>query len=142
MVLLAAFTCWQTRAKHPLLPLRVVLDRNRGGSYLAMFLTGIGMFGVFLFLNYYLQEILRYSPVMTGLAFLPMVAALMITATISTTQLYPRIGAKILVFVGMLLAGGGMVWLTGISLTPATPRTSCGPSCSSASAWARSSPRR
>ena len=62
-----------------------------------MFLTGIGMFGVFLFLNYYLQEILRYSPVMTGVAFLPMVAALMITATISTTQLYPRMGARILV---------------------------------------------
>ena len=117
VVLLAAFTWWQTRTAHPLLPLRVILERNRGGSYLAMFLTGIGMFGVFLFLNYYLQEILRYSPVMTGVAFLPMVAALMITATISTTQLYPRIGAKILVFAGMLLAGGGMVWLTGIGPT-------------------------
>jgi EmrB/QacA subfamily drug resistance transporter len=117
VALLAVFTWWQTRASHPLLPLRVILERNRGGSYLAMFLTGIGMFGVFLFLNYYLQENLRYSPVMTGLAFLPMVAALMVTAAISTTQLYPRIGAKILVFIGMLLAGGGMVWLTGIGLT-------------------------
>jgi EmrB/QacA subfamily drug resistance transporter len=116
VLLLAVFTGWQTRTRHPLLPLRVILERNRGGSYLAMFLTGIGMFGVFLFLNYYLQEILRYSPVMTGVAFLPMVAALMITATISTTQLYPRVGAKILVFVGMLMAGGGMAWLTGISL--------------------------
>ncbi|HTJ69376.1 MAG TPA: MFS transporter [Actinospica sp.] len=127
LVLVAAFVLWQTRTKHPLLPLRVVLERNRGGSYLAMFLTGIGMFGVFLFLNYYLQEILRYSPVMTGVAFLPMVAALMFTATISTTQLYPRLGAKPLVFVGMLMAGGGMAWLTGISLTSSYATNILGP---------------
>ena len=127
LILIGIFTWWQTRTKHPLLPLRVILERNRGGSYLAMFLTGIGMFGVFLFLNYYLQEILRYSPVMTGVAFLPMVAALMVTATISTTQLYPRIGAKILVFVGMLMAGGGMAWLTGISLTSSYATNILGP---------------
>ncbi len=126
-VLLAIFTWWQTRAAHPLLPLRVLLERNRGGSYLAMFLTGIGMFGVFLFLNYYLQENLRYSPVMTGVAFLPMVAALMITATISTTQFYPRFGAKILVFLGMLMAGGGMAWLTGISLSSSYAANILGP---------------
>jgi EmrB/QacA subfamily drug resistance transporter len=127
LLLIAIFTWWQTRTKHPLLPLRVILERNRGGSYLAMFLTGIGMFGVFLFLNYYLQEILRYSPVMTGVAFLPMVAALMVTATVSTTQLYPRVGAKILVFVGMLMAGGGMAWLTGISLTSSYATNILGP---------------
>jgi EmrB/QacA subfamily drug resistance transporter len=127
IVLLAVFTWWQTRTAHPLLPLRVILERNRGGSYLAMFLTGIGMFGVFLFLNYYLQENLRYSPVMTGVAFLPMVAALMITATISTTQLYPRMGAKILVTVGMLMGAGGMVWLTGISTTSSYAASILGP---------------
>ncbi len=126
-VLLAVFTLWQTRAKHPLLPLRVVLDRTRGGSYLAIFITGIGLFGIFLFLNYYLQEILRYSPVMTGLAFLPMVAALMITAAISTTQLYPRIGAKILIFLGMAAAAGGMAWLTHISLTSSYTTDILGP---------------
>ena len=117
VLLIVAFVFWQTRASHPLLPMRVILERNRGGSYLAMFITGIGMFGVFLFLNYYLQSILRYSPVMTGLAFLPMVGVLMATATVCTTQLYPRIGAKILVFGGMLVAGAGMVWLTGIGLS-------------------------
>ncbi|HET9171982.1 MAG TPA: MFS transporter [Actinospica sp.] len=127
LALIAVFVLWQTRTRHPLLPLRVVLERNRGGSYLAMFLTGIGMFGVFLFLNYYLQEILRYSPVMTGVAFMPMVAALMITATISTTQLYPRMGAKILVFAGMLLGAGGMAWLTGISLTSSYATNILGP---------------
>jgi hypothetical protein len=77
-VLLAAFAWWQTRAPHPLLPLRVILDRTRGGSDLAIFIGGIGLSGAFLFLNYYMQGILRYSPVMTGLAFLPMVATLVI----------------------------------------------------------------
>ena len=72
-VLLAAFVWIETRVAHPLLPLRVVLDRNRGGSYLAVRIAGAGMFGVFLFLTYYLQQTLGFSPVETGLAFLPMV---------------------------------------------------------------------
>ena len=116
-LLIAVFAWWQTRTAHPLMPLRVILDRNRGGSFLAMFITGIGLFGVFLFLTYYLQEILRYSPVMTGVAFLPMVAGLMFAATICTTQLLPRIGPKILVFGGMVVGAAGMVWLTNISVT-------------------------
>jgi EmrB/QacA subfamily drug resistance transporter len=116
-ILIAAFAWWQTRASNPLMPLRVVLDRNRGGSYLAMFITGIGMFGVFLFLTYYLQEIVRYSPVMTGVAFLPMVGILIVTATVCTTQLLPRIGPKILIFAGMAIGAGGMAWLTGITIS-------------------------
>jgi hypothetical protein len=127
VVLIAAFAWWQTRASHALLPLRVLLDRTRGGSFLAMFVTGIGMFGVFLFLNYYLQENLRYSPVMTGVAFLPMVGALMFSATICTTQLYPRIGAKILVFGGMAVGAAGMAWLTGITLTSSYAANILGP---------------
>jgi EmrB/QacA subfamily drug resistance transporter len=126
-LLIVAFAVWQTRASHPLLPLRVILERNRGGSFLAMFITGIGMFGVFLFLTYYLQEILKYSPVTTGLAFLPLVGALMITATVSTTQLYPRFGAKILIFVGMAIAAGGMAWLTGITPTSSYAANILGP---------------
>jgi EmrB/QacA subfamily drug resistance transporter len=114
-VLLAAFAWWQTRAPHPLLPLRVILDRTRGGSNLAIFIGGIGLFGAFLFLNYYMQGILRYSPVMTGLAFLPMVATLVIAGGACTTQLYPRIGAKIPVTAGMLIAAGAMAWLARIS---------------------------
>ncbi|WP_034261167.1 MFS transporter [Actinospica robiniae] len=127
VVLIVAFVAWQTRASHPLLPLRVLLDRNRGGSYLAVFITGIGMFGVFLFLTYYLQAILLYSPVKTGLAFLPMVGVLMVTATVCTTQFYPRIGAKILVFLGMLIGAGGMAWLTGIGLSSSYATNILGP---------------
>ena len=72
VVLLAAFVAIQTRARIPLLPLRVVLHRDRGGSFLAMVLSGAGMFGVFLFLTYYLQQNLGFSPIQTGFAFLPM----------------------------------------------------------------------
>ena len=74
VVLLAAFAFWISRASNPLLPPRVVLDRNRGAAYLAILIVGAGMFGIFLFLTYYLQDTLGYSPVVTGLAFLPMIA--------------------------------------------------------------------
>ena len=68
VALLIAFAFWQGRAANPLLPPRVVLDRNRGGAYLSMLIAFAGMFGVFLFLTYYLQQTLGYSPVVTGFA--------------------------------------------------------------------------
>jgi EmrB/QacA subfamily drug resistance transporter len=116
-LLIVAFTWWQTRAKHPLLPLRVLLDRNRGASFIAVAISGAGMFGVFLFLTYYLQSSLDYSPVRTGLAFLPMIGALMVTAQLSTNLLIPRFGPKPVVPVGMGMAAAGMAWLTGLNLT-------------------------
>ena len=69
------------RVEHPLLPLRVVADRVRGGSYLAIGISGIALFAVFLFLTYYLQQTKGFSPIETGLAYLPMTAAIIITAT-------------------------------------------------------------
>ena len=116
VALLVIFAWWQTRAAHPLLPPRVVLDRNRGGAYLAVLVTGAGMFGIFLFLTYYLQTILGYSPVVTGVAFLPTIAMVMLFAQISNIVLMPRIGPKVLVAVGMLLAAAGMAWLTRIGV--------------------------
>jgi MFS family permease len=113
-VLLVAFVWWQRRARHPVLPMRVVVDRDRGASFLAMFISGAGMFGVFLFLTYYLQRTLSYSPVMTGLAFLPMVAVIMIASVTTTNVLVPRYGAKPIVPPGMLLGAGAMVWLTAL----------------------------
>ncbi|NEB78856.1 MFS transporter [Streptomyces sp. SID14478] len=115
-VLLAVFTWWQTRAKHPLLPLRVLLDRDRAASFVTVLITGAGMFGVFLFLTYYLQLNLGFSPTRTGLAFLPMMAALMVMAQVSTTVLVPRIGPKVVIPAGFAVAAAGMVWLTGIGL--------------------------
>ncbi|MEV6912498.1 MFS transporter [Amycolatopsis sp. NPDC051071] len=114
VVLLTAFVVIQQRAEHPLLPLRVLLDRDRGGSYLAMFLLAIGMFSIFLFLTFYIQLNLGFTPVQSGLAFLPMVATLMASATSATAVLLPKFGAKPLVSLGMLIAGLGLFWLSAI----------------------------
>ncbi len=115
-LLLTAFAWWQTRAAHPLLPMRVLLDRSRGASFLAVLVTGAGMFGVFLFLTYYLQLNLGFSPTKTGVAFLPMMAALMVMAQVSTTKLVPRIGPKVVIPAGFAIAAVGMAWLTGIGV--------------------------
>ncbi|MER5451815.1 MFS transporter [Streptomyces sp. NPDC002764] len=115
-LLLAAFAWWQTRAAHPLLPLRILLDRNRAASFLAVLISAGGMFGVFLFLTYYLQLNLGFSPTKTGVAFLPMVGALMVAAQLGTTVLLPRIGPKVAVPLGFAVAAVGMAWLTGIGV--------------------------
>ncbi|WP_411152895.1 DHA2 family efflux MFS transporter permease subunit [Streptomyces sp. A30] len=115
-VLLAAFTWWQTRSAHPLLPLRILLDRNRGASFVALLISGAGMFGVFLFLTYYLQLSLGYTPVKTGLAFLPMVGGLMVAAILATSTLIPRFGPRPVVSLGMGLAAAALVLLTTLDL--------------------------
>ena len=94
VLLLAIFAWWETRAAEPLLPLRIVLDRNRGGAYLSILIAGSGMFGIFLFVTYYLQQTLGFSPVTTGLAFLPMVAMIMIASNLSNIVLMPRFGPQ------------------------------------------------
>jgi EmrB/QacA subfamily drug resistance transporter len=106
-----AFAAWQGRAAHPLLPPRVVLDRNRGGAYVSMFIAAAGLFGTFLFLTYYLQQTLGYSPLVTGLAFLPISGGLVVASNLSTIVLMPRVGPKPLVACGMLAAAGGTAWL-------------------------------
>ena len=111
VVLLAMFVLWMGRAAHPLLPPHVVLDRNRGGAYASMFIASAGLFGIFLFLTYYLQQTLGYSPLVTGVAFLPISAGLVIASNLSTIVLMPRIGPKPLVTSGMLAAAGGAAWL-------------------------------
>jgi EmrB/QacA subfamily drug resistance transporter len=115
-VLLALFVALQTKVAHPLLPMRVLLDRNRAASYLTVFVVGVGMFGIFLFLTYYLQQDLGFSPIRSGLAFLPMVGAVMITATTASTLLLPRVGPRLLIISGMLAAAGGMMWLTALNV--------------------------
>ncbi|MFG1810402.1 MFS transporter [Streptomyces sp. NPDC049040] len=116
VVLVAAFSWWQTRARHPLLPLRVLLDRNRGASFTVLALSGAGMFGVFLFLTYYLQQSLGYTPVKTGLGFLPMIGALMVAAQLVTNSLLPKFGPRPIVPLGMIVAAAGMAWLTVLDL--------------------------
>jgi EmrB/QacA subfamily drug resistance transporter len=126
-VLLAGFAAWQGRAAHPLLPPRVVLDRNRGGAYLSMFVAAAGLFGIFLFLTYYLQQTLGYSPLVTGAAVLPMSAGLILMANLSTIVLMPRFGPKPLVAAGMLAASGGTAWLAQLGPHTGYPTGVLGP---------------
>src|SRR5690606_32196997 len=114
--LLALFVWLEMRVAHPLLPLRIVLDRTRGGAYLAVFVMGIGMFAIFLFLTYYMQLTLGYSPIMTGVAFLPMVAGMIASSTTTPSLLLPKIGPKVAVSGGFAIAALGMAWLTQIGL--------------------------
>jgi EmrB/QacA subfamily drug resistance transporter len=116
VALLVIFALWQGRAAHPLLPPRVVLDRNRGGAYLAILIVGAGMFGIFLFLTYYMQVSLGYSAVISGVAFLPMVVCVAAAANVSNIVLLPKIGPKPIVIAAMLLLAGGQVWLTRIGV--------------------------
>jgi EmrB/QacA subfamily drug resistance transporter len=116
IVLLSAFVVIERRTTHPLLPLHIVWDRARGGAYAAIALAGSGVFGVFLFLTYYLQQNLGFSPLTTGLAFLPMTGAIVVTATTVQTRVLGRTGAKPLVVAGMALGVIAMVLFT--RLTP------------------------
>ncbi|WP_225992257.1 MFS transporter [Actinomadura montaniterrae] len=114
--LLAVFAAWQSRTAHPLLPPRIVLDRNRAGAYLTILISGAGTFGVFLFLVYYMQVTLGYSAVRSGVAMLPMVLFSGTTATLGNTRLLPRFGPRPMVVAGMLLNTAGMLWLTRIDV--------------------------
>ncbi len=112
---LVAFVAVELRSPHPLLPLRVVLDRTRGGAYLTSLLVGGAMLGSFLFLTYYFQGTLHYGAMRTGFAFLPFSAGIIAGATLSS-RLLPRVGPRPLIVTGLTLAAGGVLWFTGLHL--------------------------
>jgi EmrB/QacA subfamily drug resistance transporter len=115
VVLLVAFVLVERVRADPLLPLHIVTDRARGGAYLSILLAGAGVFAVFLFLTYYMQENLGFSPIKTGLAFLPLTGVLVITSTTVQTKLIARAGPKPLVVVGMALGVTSMLLLTRLA---------------------------
>ena len=115
-VLLVTFFFVEGRVKFPLLPMRVLENRNRGGSLFSMLVTGVGMFGMFLFLTYFLQGTLGFSAMKTGVAFLPMIFALTITAQLSNIVFLPKVGPRPLIPVGMLMGAAGLFWLTGLTI--------------------------
>jgi EmrB/QacA subfamily drug resistance transporter len=115
-ILLTGFIVLERRVAHPLLPLHIVWDRARGGAYATIALAGSAVFAVFLFLTYYMQQSLGYSPLQTGLGFLPMTAMIVLTATTVQTRVLHRTGARPLVMAGMTLGIIAMVWFT--QLTP------------------------
>jgi EmrB/QacA subfamily drug resistance transporter len=116
VVLLALFTLSQQRAKYPLLPLHLVTNRTRAGSLIGLFITAIGLFGMSLFLAYYLQRTLGYSPLRTGVAFLPLVLAIALSAMVASARLLARVGPRPLVPVGMILGMLGMILFTKLTI--------------------------
>jgi EmrB/QacA subfamily drug resistance transporter len=116
VVLLVAFVLVERRVSRPLLPMRVVLHRRRGGAYLAIALSATGMFAIFLFLTYYLQQTLGFSPMVTGLAFLPFVAGIVTSSTIVVPRLLPRIGPRPLIVTGQLLGAAGLLILSRLEV--------------------------
>jgi EmrB/QacA subfamily drug resistance transporter len=113
VILLVAFVVWEQRIENPLLPMRIVLDRNRGGSYLMFLLVGAGLFAMFLFLTYYFQLNLQYSPLKAGFAFLPFSGGIIVAAGV-VSQLLPRIGPRPLMIPGLVMAIVGMLLLLRI----------------------------
>ncbi len=116
LLLLAIFIIIETRTTHPLLPLRILANRNRGGAYLASFFVGVGLFAMFLFLTFFFQGVLGYTPLQSGLLFLPFSAGVIISAG-AASQLLPRFGPRWVTAVGFLLAISGMLLLTRMTST-------------------------
>jgi hypothetical protein len=114
VVLLAGFVLVERRVRHPLLPLRVIVDRARGGSYVALGISGMAIFGTFLFLTFYLQVVKGESPLTTGLMFLPMTGSILISSNLSSII---GLGTRALIAAGMLLGAGGMALLTQLTVT-------------------------
>jgi EmrB/QacA subfamily drug resistance transporter len=114
-VLLTAFVAAEQRSSHPLLPLRVILDRTRGGSYVAVGITGVSLFGIFLFLTFYMQQVKGYSPLTTGLLFLPLVGGILVASALYSAL--PQVGPRPLVTAGMLLGAGGTAYLAQLTVT-------------------------
>ena len=115
LAMIAAFVVVELRSNHPLLPLRIVLDRTRGGAYAASLLTGAGLIGATLFMTFYFQAVLRYTPVQAGLATLPITAGIFLAFPFATTLL-TRLGAKPLMATGSFIAAAGLLLFTRIGI--------------------------
>ena len=111
-VLLVLFVLREARTPSPLLPLRIVTDRNRGGAYLAVGLALAGMFGAYLFLTYDFQVVLHYTPLQAGLAFLPITVASQAGSWLIARRLMPLTPPRALMAPGALVAAAGLVLLT------------------------------
>ncbi len=116
LLLLAVFLVIESRSTHPLLPLRILENRNRGGAYLAAFFVGIGLFAMFLFLTYFFQAVLGYTPLQSGLLFLPFSAGVILSAGLAS-QLLPRFGPRWVTATGFAMAITGMFLLTRMTST-------------------------
>lgn len=111
VVLLASFVLIENRSREPITPLRMFADRNRSGTYVIMLSLAAAMFGMFFFIVLFVQNVLGYSPIEAGFAFLPVSVAIFVAAGLST-KLLPKFGPKPFLVTGLPLAGIAMAWLT------------------------------
>jgi EmrB/QacA subfamily drug resistance transporter len=126
VILLGTFLAIEVRSQSALMPLRIFRNRNRSGAYLVMLCLGTAMTGMFFFLTLFMQDVWGYSALKTGVAYLPMVTAIMGMAGVST-QLVTRIGARPLLLAASAIASGGMFWLSRISEHSTYPGGLLGP---------------
>jgi EmrB/QacA subfamily drug resistance transporter len=124
--LLVAFVGVEARARNPLMPLRIFASRNRSGAYAIMFAIGSALFAMFYFLTLYMQSVTGYSPLRTGLAFLPFAVAVMVLAGVSG-QVVAKLGPRALLFAGTLACAGGLAWLTQLSANAGYASSLLGP---------------
>jgi predicted MFS family arabinose efflux permease len=113
-VLLPAFVGIEARTKDPMLPLRLFRDHNRTGSYLGMLFISFGPMGTFYLLTLYMQHILAYDPIRTGLAWLPFGAGIILAAGIAS-KLVLRFAPRIIAVAGILVSTTAILWLSTIT---------------------------
>ncbi|HEX6450487.1 MAG TPA: MFS transporter, partial [Trebonia sp.] len=114
VVLLVSFVLIEMRSSHPLLPMRVLADRNRSGSYLIMLCIATGLFGLFFFLTLFIQNVLGYSAIRTGVAYLPFAIGVVVASALAS-PLVARIGPRPLILVGSAMVSGGMFWFSRLT---------------------------
>ena len=114
VVLLVSFVLIEMRSSHPLLPLRLLADRNRSGSYLVMLCIGTALFGMFFFITLFMQTVLGYSPIRTGIAYLPLAVGTVLSSALAS-QLIPRVGARALILTGITAVAGGTFWFSRLT---------------------------
>ena len=113
-VLLAAFAVIEARSAHALVPVRVLRSRDRSGAYLIALCVGTAMFGMFFFLTLFLQDVWGYSPLKSGIAYLPIMAMVMVMSG-AASLLVPRVGARPLLVAGSVITAGGLFWLSRLT---------------------------
>ena len=113
-VLLLVFVAIESRSQHALMPFSIFGQRNRNGAYLLSLAIGVAVFGVFFFLTQFVQNILGFSPLVAGIAFLPLTAAIIVTSQV-VALLIGRIGPRLFITIGPLLVAGGLFWLSRIN---------------------------
>jgi EmrB/QacA subfamily drug resistance transporter len=114
VVLLVSFVLIERRSSRPLLPMRLLADRNRSGAYLIMLCISTGLFGLFFFLTLFIQNVLGYSAIRSGIAYLPFAIGVVIASGLAS-RLVPRIGPRPLIVVGAAAVAGGMFWYSRLT---------------------------